>query len=426
MQQVLENFKKICKIDHCSANADGLLEYIVEVANKSGFNAEVDEAKNIVCYKDRRELALQCHYDMVCIGEAPNLTLVQDGNILSAKNSSLGADNGIGVSMMLALMQNGRELEYVFSADEEIGLIGAKALEIEIHAQKMINIDSETEGDVYIGCAGGVDILSSIDLELIDLKPKEMNFFELEVKGLPGGHSGIDIDKDTPNSIKLLAKWLYLNRAKIVSIEGGERRNSIPRAAKATVALEKDYEIQDVEGVNYFKTDSYDRYIKQSLEIINMLHNFDHGAREFDEKMGVVKTSINLAQIFTNKKSVDVTFTARSMDNEDLRSLAKETSSFLSENSFSSKEEGFYSAWKPEVSEFTEDILKIMKKRFKSAELKALHAGLEPAVFKEKYPKMQVASIGPNIFYPHSDREYVELDSVERVYGALKDIVEIY
>ena len=425
MQQVLENFKKICKIDHCSANADGLLEYIVEVANKSGFNAEVDEAKNIVCYKDRRELALQCHYDMVCIGEAPNLTLVQDGNILSAKNSSLGADNGIGVSMMLALMQNGRELEYVFSADEEIGLIGAKALEIEIHAQKMINIDSETEGDVYIGCAGGVDILSSIDLELIDLKPKEMNFFELEVKGLPGGHSGIDIDKDTPNSIKLLAKWLYLNRAKIVSIEGGERRNSIPRAAKATVALEKDYEIQDVEGVNYFKTDSYDRYIKQSLEIINMLHNFDHGAREFDEKMGVVKTSINLAQIFTNKKSVDVTFTARSMDNKDLHSLAKQTTSFLAENSFSSKEEGFYSAWKPEISEFTEDILKIMKQRFKSAELKALHAGLEPAVFKEKYPKMQVASIGPNIFYPHSDREYVELDSVERVYGALKDIVLI-
>jgi len=426
MQQVLENFKKICKIEHCSSKADKLQNHIVEIAKKSGFNAEVDEAKNIVCYKNRRELALQCHYDMVCIGEAPKLTLIEEGNILRAKDSSLGADNGIGVAMMLALMQEGKELEYLFSADEEIGLIGAKALDIKLHAKKMINIDSETEGDVYIGCAGGVDILSLIDIEFIELKNEEMNFFEVIIEGLPGGHSGIDIDKNTPNSIKLLAKWLHLNRAKIVSIEGGERRNSIPRAAKAIVALEKDFEIKDVEHVNYFKTEEKNIYIKQSFEITKMLHNFNHGVREFDEKIGVVKTSINLAQIFTNEKSVDVTFTARSMDNEDIHSLAKDTISYLIKNSFKSKDEGYYSAWKPEINEFTESILETMKKRFKSAELKALHAGLEPAVFKEKYPKMQVASIGPNIFYPHSDREYVELDSVERVYGALKEIVQIY
>jgi len=425
MQQVLENFKKICKIEHCSSKADGLQKYIVNIANKSGFKTEVDEAKNIVCYKNRRELALQCHYDMVCIGEAPKLTLIEDGNILRAKNSSLGADNGIGVAMMLALMQEGKELEYVFSADEEIGLIGAKAINIKLYAQKMINIDSETEGDVYIGCAGGVDITSSLDIEFIELNSDEVDFFEVIVEGLPGGHSGIDIDKNTPNSIKLLAKWLHVNNAKIVSIEGGERRNSIPRAAKAIVALKNGFEIKDVLHVNYFKTEEKNRYIKQSIEIVDMLHNFNHGVREFDEKIGVVKTSINLAQIFTNEKRVDVIFTARSMDNEDLHSLAKETINYLAKNGFTSNDEGYYSAWKPEVNEFTESILKIMKKRFKSAELKALHAGLEPAVFKAKYPKMQVASIGPNIFYPHSDREYVELDSVDRVYSTLKEIVQI-
>ena len=425
MEQVLKYFEEISKIPHCSANADGLKNYIVNFANENGFSVEVDDVKNIVCYKDKRNFALQCHYDMVCIGDAPKLELVKNGNILSAKNSSLGADNGIGVAMMLALMEEGSELEYVFSADEEIGLIGAKAIEIELKAQKMINIDSETEGDVYIGCAGGIDIPASIELDFIDIDIKNMNTFEVTVDGLPGGHSGIDIDKNTPNAIKLLSHWIYLNGAKIVSFEGGERRNSIARSAKAIVVLEKDFKMIDVENVKYFKIKSESKVIKQSSQIINMLHNFKHGVREFNEKIGVVQTSINLAQLFTKENRVEVALTARSMDNEDLISLAKETIKFVNKYGFNSTEEDYYSAWKPETSEFTEDVLGVMKKRFENAELKALHAGLECAVFKEKYPKMQIASIGPNIFHPHSDREYVELDSIDRVFSSLKSLVQI-
>jgi len=419
---VIEHFKKICTIPHCSGDTSKLHRYITDIAKKNGYHVVTDGSKNIVCYKEKRVLALQCHYDMVCIGDAPDISLIEEKNILKAKNSSLGADNGIGIAMMLTLIEEGVELEYVFSADEEIGLIGAKAFDIELQAKYMINIDSETEGDVYIGCAGGVDIPASIVIDFEDA-PKDLDWFEVSVDGLPGGHSGIDIDKNIPNAIKILASWLHEHRANLAHIEGGERRNSIARHAKAVVALDRNSDIKKFDNVTIEKISAHNRYLLQSETIINMLHSFQHGVRDFNNELNVVHSSINLAQIFTKNGSIDIILTARSMDDTSLKNLAYETENFLAHYHFTSKQEEYYPAWKPEINSFSENILSIMKKSFESAELKAMHAGLECAIFKDKFPAMQIVSIGPNIFFPHSDSEYVELNSVKKVYKSLKEII---
>jgi dipeptidase D len=235
MSKIMEYFQILTQIPHCSFEADKLKEFLVDFGTKRGYSVEVDRVDNIMIKKAGAKLALQAHYDMVCVGRAPKLeTYIKDG-WMYAKESSLGADNGMAIAMMMALMDEGKVCEFIFTSDEEVGLIGADALCFDLESQYMLNLDSEDEAEVYIGCAGGVDIKAT---KKLDKQLLHDDFYEVVVHGLPGGHSGVEIHKDIPNAIKLFADFLKGKDIMIASLEAGERINSIPVHVRAIVRYE--------------------------------------------------------------------------------------------------------------------------------------------------------------------------------------------
>ena len=265
-------FEQICSIPHCSYQAQKLGEFLLEFSKSRGFDTKIDENFNIHAIKGKPKICLQAHYDMVCVGEAPKIELENDGEFLSAKNSTLGADNGIGLAIIMDIMDEAQDLEVLFTSDEEVGLIGANAFAGEICAPALLNLDSEDDSEVIIGCAGGLLAEFRREFEPCELGLGELfsssvsehfgtrllsdesshstsaenstqnsstlnaNYYELSCEGLKGGHSGMQIAKNIPNAIKELAHFAKNHGANILAISGGDRDNAIPTWAKALVS----------------------------------------------------------------------------------------------------------------------------------------------------------------------------------------------
>ena len=280
-------FEQICSIPHCSYQAQKLGEFLLEFSKSRGFDTKIDESFNIHAIKGKPKICLQAHYDMVCVGEAPKIELENDGEFLSAKNSTLGADNGIGLAIIMDIMDEAQDLEVLFTSDEEVGLIGANAFAGEICAPALLNLDSEDDSEVIIGCAGGLLAEFRCEFEPCELglgelfspefEPCELglgelfsssvsehfgtgllsnesshstsaknstqnssnlnaNYYELSCEGLEGGHSGMQIAKNIPNAIKELAHFAKNHGANILAMSGGDRDNAIPTWAKALVS----------------------------------------------------------------------------------------------------------------------------------------------------------------------------------------------
>jgi len=291
---------------------------------------------------------------------------------------------------MLYLMQKYDNLEFLFTNDEEIGLIGAFNLELDIKSKYLLNLDSEDE-NIYIGCAGGVDVKVEYPIEY----EKFTGFCaDVKIENLPGGHSGVDIDKDIPNAIVEL-----IGRVKnICSIKGGERRNSIPANAYAKVnfASEKGKEVKII--------------AKDYLEFLKKL---PHGVLEYDFEFQVVSKSVNFAMV----DNENIILSLRANSNEKLY----EVKEYIKQKCAGAKTEfeGEYPAWKPEVSELAKILKEIM-----NTEYKVIHAGLECAVLKNKFPNVSMASIGPVIENPHSVNERVKIDSVKKIFFAIIELIE--
>ena len=270
-------FEQICSIAHCSYQAQKLGEFILEFSKSRGFDTKIDENFNIHAIKGKPKICLQAHYDMVCVGEAPKIELENDGEFLSAKNSTLGADNGIGLAIIMDIMDEAQDLEVLFTSDEEVGLIGANAFAGEICAPALLNLDSEDDSEVIIGCAGGLLAEFRREFEPCELGLGELfsssvsghlstgllfsegshstsaknstqnsstlnaNYYELSCDGLEGGHSGMQIAKNIPNAIKELAHFAKNHGANILAMSGGDRDNAIPTWAKALVSASSIY-----------------------------------------------------------------------------------------------------------------------------------------------------------------------------------------
>jgi len=421
MSKIIEYFEKLTQIPHCSTEADGLCDFLVGFAKERGYETQVDEAKNIYIYKGTPRLCLQAHYDMVCMGKAPNIeTYVEDG-WMKAKDSSLGADNAMAIAMMMQLMDEGRVLEYLLTSDEEIGLIGANALAFDLKADYMLNLDSEDEAEVYIGCAGGADITAFKQDSYVEGKGV---CYEVAIKGLVGGHSGVDIDKGIPSAIKVLGAYLKdKGVTQLVSIYAGERRNSIPANAVAIVRSETPLVSEG--GVTARVLNESPDILKEGEKVIDLINTFKHGVHQMNEELGIPDVSINLAIINADEKGgIAIETSARAMDMDSLDALTQETVSLFERYGFKTKVEDKYPAWKPDVTDFTKLVNEKMKEVFGRSKLMAIHAGLECGVIAEKYPHMKFASIGPTIRYPHSTREMVKLDSVEKTFDVLERVIQ--
>ncbi len=423
---IINHFKEITNIPRCSGTHQPFIDFMVSFAFEHNYICKVDTTHNILCYKENAtpQICLQSHYDIVCLedGKIPQIQEV-DG-YLSAVDSTLGADNGIGCAYMLALMSENANCEFLFTSDEEIGLIGANHLELPLVSKYMLNLDSEEESRICIGCAGGVDIFGTFTTSSIIPNEKNKTLYEISIDNLAGGHSGVDIDKNIPNAIKLIIETIKECDGDLIDINGGERINSIPKRCKAIIASNSEPKPSH-ENMKIIKIDTqsehYKKFDNNALEFLSL---FQNGVREFDTELHIPKTSINLSIIKTSIDGLKVSLSARSMDNVELEKIKNFTKEELKKFGFEVTTNGKYPAWKPEINEFSKTVLEIYKKYNSEASFEAVHAGLECAIFKDKYPQMLVTSIGPNIHFPHGNREKCEVASVYRVYQVLQEIVK--
>jgi len=392
-----------------------MLSYLTIQAQRSGYEVQSDAAGNLLCTHPAATITLQAHYDMVCIGSAPLLELTESDGWLRAQDSTLGADNGMGMAMMLALMEEGAAVDCLFTSDEEVGLVGARALSLPLKTPYLLNLDSEEYGEITVGCAGGVDLNVTLPLRR---ETRELYCYEAVAEGYPGGHSGVDIDKNIPNAIKELASVLDALGGSVVSLTGGERRNAIAKKAVATVAFDAPVEHPALKALG-----------RQSCavitdNIVKMLHAFAHGVRAYNTQLGIVQTSINLAQVATTDETLQIKLSARSMSEAELRQCESETIAYFELFGAAVQSDGFYAPWEPEETGF----VRTVREAYESVSgtgvsVGAIHAGLECGIIREHAPAMQMASVGPTIRFPHSTRECVDLESVGRVFEVVKRVI---
>ncbi len=425
MQKVLDIFKKISKIPRCSYNALAIKNFLVNYAKEKNLKVQSDKFDNILISKSNPKVCLQAHYDMVCIGDYKNLKVIEKKGFLMAKNSSLGADNGIAIAMMLALIDS-YNIELLFTSDEEVGLIGAMNLELKIKSKNIINLDSEDDRDVTLGCAGGFDISGKFKIK--EAKLKEENIYKITSQNFEGGHSGIDINSGIKNAIKELAYNLSKNSdVKLISINGGEKINSIAKNIEVILATnnkinidKKYFKVQKINNIDK----KYVTYIKNSKKLIHLLNAMPSSILSFDRDFSVPSNSINLSLITQKNKFIKIELMGRANSNEELDINISQIKSLLKVNCKNIKISNIYPAWKPIKSKLAKKVKNIFNKHLKIGEFKVIHAGLEGGILQDKFKDSSIISIGPNIYQPHSIYERVEIKSIDRIYQVLKIILK--
>lgn len=461
---VWKYFYQISKIPHDSGKEEALARAVCQWATEAECAFERDKAGNILIRipaskgkETAPSVAIQAHLDMVCEKntatqfnfETDSLQLrIVDGWVM-ATDTTLGADNGIGLAMGLALMddkecQHG-PLELLCTLDEETGLNGA--LELAPNWMKsdfMINTDTEDEGLFIIGCAGGADT----DLYLpLKREPFEGNTFELAVKNLKGGHSGMEINQNLGNAIHLLCSAIELIQAeapvRIIEIKGGDKHNAIPREASATLVVDAALPALalSVKGIEVIMrkrlsaqeqsatltidptTNNVSPFSKESTnKTVQLLLSIPHGVETMSlEIENLVETSTNLASVRTKDDELVVLTSSRSSNPELLNGVLQQINAVGQLAGAKVHTHTGYPPWEPDFnSKLINPAKTLYKKMFKSEPaFNVIHAGLEGGIIKSKYPSLDVISFGPNIESPHSPSERVQIQSVENIYRFL-------
>ncbi|MCR4941493.1 MAG: M20/M25/M40 family metallo-hydrolase [Campylobacter sp.] len=417
--EILKHFQKIAQIPHCSYETSQLRDFLIDFAKSKNAEVKLDKVGNIHIIKGQPKVCLQAHYDMVCVGEAPKLDLQIQDEIISAKNSSLGADNGMGVAIAMQMLCEFDNIECLFSNDEEVGMLGANGFEGEFYSKYLLNLDSEDDSEVIVGCAGGINVFASISNKLE--KCDKMGLYEIKVLGHKGGHSGVEIHKNIPNAIKTLGRFLRQNKCYLVSIEGGERSNSVPANAKALALCKTAPKSNDFIKVKALGKGN--KRLKNGDKILSLINSFSQGVRSFDKDLSLVNESINLSIIKADKKAVEFEFFARAMSEKGVETLEFESCELAKSLGFKCRCEDRSSPWKPDVSDFAKLVHGELIKFKANAKIAAVHAGLECGVFLQNRPNLHACSIGPNIISPHTTHEHCELSSVDMISEVVRNVL---
>jgi len=461
------HFDRLLTIPRGSKHEAQARAYVLAVASAVGLPAIEDAAGNVLVRKPAsagRETApsvvLQAHLDMVQEKNAGTehdfatdpIRPIREDPWLSADGTTLGADNGIGVAAMLAIMEADElehgPLEFLYTVDEETGLTGAKELSTDLlESRALINLDSEEDGVITIGCAGGGD--TRLYVPLVRGSVEAGTWISASVSGLKGGHSGVDIHLQRGNAISLLARGLRaaadVTGLRIAALSGGNARNAIPREATATVwvpegaldgcriAIESSFEAAAAEiatpdggarlsvdesrpGEGAWDADTTGR-------VLDLLIGLPHGVmRMSDDLPGLVETSTNLAVVREEDDDrLFVMLNSRSSVATALEALRRRLRATGEAHGATVEQKDAYPAWQPDVSSA---VLAVMRATYEdligsAPEVGAMHAGLECGIIGEKYPGMDMVSFGPLIEFPHSPDERVRIDTVEPFYRVL-------
>ena len=471
-QNVWKHFYSLTQIPRPSGHMEKITEFLVNFGNSLGLKTFVDDAGNVIIRKsatpgmeNRKGVILQAHMDMVPqknndtvhdFEKDPIETYI-DGEWVKAKGTTLGADNGLGVAAIMAVLEDQNlkhgPLEALITKDEETGMYGAFGLKPgTVNGEILLNLDSEDEGELYIGCAGGMDVTAS--LEYKEVAPEEGDIaIRVNLKGLRGGHSGLEINQGRANANKLLFRFIREQKKSmdilLCSVDGGGLRNAIPREATATLMVRtkdleqltkelKAYEkvvkaefagIEDAVSIKLTETETPETMIAKEVaeNLIRAVVGCPNGVQKMSVSMpGLVQTSSNLARVVSDGKTVKLQCLLRSSVNSEKEELGEAISAVFELAGAKVELTGAYNGWKPNLDS---PILAAMKASYKALfgkepAVTAIHAGLECGIIGTNYPKLDMISFGPTICYPHSPDEKVNIASVGKFYEFLVDTLK--
>jgi dipeptidase D len=470
---VWKYFAEISRIPRGSKNEAAATKYVLDTAKKLGLQAKSDKLGNVVVRKPAsvnhenvRSVVLQGHLDMVCEKNKETvhdflkdpIELVRKGNVLMANGTTLGADNGIAVATCLAIMEDKSlehgPLELLFTVDEETGLTGAANLASDfVSGRTLLNLDSEEWGALYVGCSGGKDTIGKWKARF-DQAAASMAPVQLRVSGLKGGHSGLDIDKGRGNAIKIMNRVLLAldaTGARLAFIDGGNKHNAIPRECE-TVVLIPSKQLEEagkiVGGlcgvvkaenatvepdlmISFEKMPSRKKWKvmrkPEQQKIMKTIASLPHGVIKMSAEIpGLVETSTNVAVIKTVKDTIRIATSQRSSVASEIDDIAQSVSFILELGGAEVEYTDGYPGWKPNMGS---EILSVAKSSFralydKDPEVKAIHAGLECGIIGERNPGMDMVSLGPTLEGVHSPDEKIFIDTVERFWFYLLEILK--
>ncbi len=471
-ERLWQLFEEICQVPRPSKKEEKILAYLIDFAKRHKLDYKQDKVGNLIItkeaskgYEDRASIVLQSHVDMVCekndgiehdFNTDPIKPEIVDGWV-KAKGTTLGADNGIGVAAQLAILEANDighgPIECLFTVDEETGLTGAFNLEKGfVESRILLNLDSEDDGELFIGCAGGIDTMITLPYEKVQAEADHLPF-KVSVTGLKGGHSGDDINKGRSNAIKILNRILWnaekMFELRLAEIKGGNLHNAIAREAFASISLPRRHEQAfselfqklTVEIKNAVKANEPDLKIdlKETLmpdtlidyasqtKLLNALYACPHGVMNMSPEIpGLVETSTNLASVKMTEDKVIVITSQRSSLETGKRDIADMVASTFNLAGGKIKHGDGYPGWEPNMDS---EILAISQKAYKNLfgdnpKVLVIHAGLECGIIGEKYPGMDMISYGPTMRDAHSPDERIEISTVEKFWDLTLEVLQ--
>ena len=461
-KKALEFFEEFSKIPRGSGNTSAIADYLVNFANERNLEVIRDSADNVIIrkgatagYEGKPGIIFQGHTDIVALKnpdcqidmDKEGLRLYRDGDFLRAEGTTLGADDGVAMAYALAILDSSEiehpDFEAVFTSDEEVGLLGATALDASnIKGKMLINIDSDEEGIFTVGCAGG----ARVDITLpVDTKTFIGKIYTLTIKGLRGGHSGVEINKNRANAIKVAFEILSkLEGVRLATATAGSADNAIPSDAIITFTAKNSVmDIADV--VNDIKeclpVDESD--VKFNIEmnivsakmlsndasknIIALILDMPNGVTRMSEDIeGLVETSLNMGILGLSRKGFELTISVRSAKGAEKAKLLDTIKSTAEAHGASISVRGEYPAWEYKKDSHLRDVMcRVYSEMYgKDAEVVTIHAGLECGIFSDKIEGLDCVSIGPDNHDIHTPEERLSLSSFERVYKYLLNVLK--
>lgn len=466
-QAIWKNFSALNAVPRPSKKEEKVIAFIKEFGENLGLPTTVDETGNVIIQKpategmeDRKKIVLQSHLDMVCQKnndtvfdfDTEGIRMKQEGDWITAEGTTLGADNGIGVASIMSILESNDiahpALEALFTIDEETGMTGALGLKPGVlDGDILLNLDTEEDDEIDIGCAGGIDITAKKDYitEVAD-----DSRIVIEIKGLQGGHSGMDIDQGRGNANVLLGRLLYAgieHKIRLVQIDAGGLRNAIPREAKAIISVsnaeaylkslatlktEIENEYKSIEKgleINFTPTEQGTKALSvpDSKEFIMGLKAAHNGVfRMSPDVEGLVESSNNIARVTLDNGKAAIMCLSRSSVESTKMAVANQLKAAFELAEMNVSFSGSYPGWQPDPRSSIVAVLeKIYKEKFGSEpKVVACHAGLECGIIGANYPGMEMVSFGPTIRGAHSPKESVNIPSVQKFWSFLLAILK--
>ncbi len=472
-KKVFEFFSAISSIPHGSGNTEKLADYCIDFASERGLKSYRDDSGNVMIfskgtkgYEDSEPIILQGHLDMVCEKdpdckinmENEAITLCNDEKYVWADKTTLGGDDGIAIAYILAILDSDDvphpPIEALLTNDEEIGMLGARELDSsKLKSKRLINIDSEEEGILTVSCAGGVRAYCTLPLDFENTNSKNLAAYNVEISGLVGGHSGIDINKNRKNAVKVLSRLLEYISSKckfsISNLNGGGKENAIPQNAKAILCISDEqsqilvktvsdfYEILKTEIItsnpNVLITVNKTELPKKSLtlnstrKVIFALMQIPNGVQAMSPDIpNMVQTSLNLGTAVISDNELKINFLIRSNAATGKQTVILTLNSFVEYLDGKVIYKNDYPVWEYRACSHLRDIMADAYKEVyaDTPVIKAIHAGLEGGILSAKIENADMVSFGPNLFNVHTSKEKMDIESVKRCWKYLIKVLE--